>query len=109
MQPEPCTRRREYMCMCIYGVRHVQTEWCTFRAEVYVHILAQCLACAVRALYLLCIVCAVYPLHASGVERVPCAPYVYVYRFGMDRLSDARIVHECVRACVHPVCERVQC
>ena len=82
MQPKPCTHRREYVCMCVYGVRHVRTEWCTFRAEVCGRMLAQRSACAVRVVYLLCIACAVYPLHASGLERAPRTCICTV--FGMD-------------------------
>ena len=92
------------MCMCVYGVRHVRTEWCIFRAEVCVRMLAQYSVCAVRAVYLLCVACAVYPLHASGVERVPRTCMWTV--FGMGRLSDAPIVRKCACVDVHPTRER---
>ena len=89
VKPVPCICRREYVCM------RVRAEGCTFRAEVCVRVLAQCSACAVRAVYLLCVACAVYPLHASGVERAPRTCICTV--FGMGCLSDAPIVRECVR------------
>ena len=108
VQPEPCTnRRREYVCICAYGVRHVQTEWCTFRAEVCPCMLAQCSMYAVRAVYLLRVLCAVYPLHASGVERTPRTCMCTM--FGMGFPSDAPIVHECACVDVYPVRQRAQC
>ena len=107
MHPEPFTRRREYACMCVYGVRHIRTEWFTFRAEVCVRILARCSACAVRAVYLMCVACAVYPLLASCVE---CAPRTCMCTvFGMGRLSDAPMVREWACVDVQPVREHVQC
>ena len=107
VQPEPCTCRRECMCTCVHGVWHVRIEWCIFRAEVCVRMLAQCSACVIRVVYLLCVACAVYPLHASGVERAPRTCMCTV--FGMGRLSDATIVREYACVGVHPVRERVQC
>ena len=71
MQSEPRTHRRKYVCMCVYGIWYVRAESFTFRAEVYVRVLAQCLACAVKAVYLLCVACTVHSLHAGGVERAP--------------------------------------
>ena len=81
MQPEPCTHCHEYVCMCVCGVRHERTE-CTFRAEVGVRVLAQCSACAARAMYLLCVACAVHPLHTSGVERAPLTHMCTVFGMG---------------------------
>ena len=46
-QPERCTYYREYVYAYVYEVRHVRTEWCSYRTEVRVHALAQCSACAV--------------------------------------------------------------
>ena len=51
-----CSPSRVPIVVSMYGLRHVRTEWCTFRAEVCVCMLEQCLACAVRAVYLLCVV-----------------------------------------------------
>ena len=93
--------------MCVNGVRHVRTEWCTFRAEVCVRMLAQCSTCTVRAVYLVRVLCAVYPLHASGVERAPRTCMCTVFNMGL--LSDVRIVRECACVGVHLVRERVQC
>ena len=107
VQPEPCTRRCDYVRMSVYGVRHVQTEWCTFHAELCVRMLAQCSACAVRAVCLLCVACAVYLLHASGVGRAPRTCTCTV--FGMGNLSDEPIVRGCACVGVHPVRELVQC
>ena len=109
VQSEPCTHRREYVCMCMHGVRHVRTEWCTFRAEVCVRMLAQCSACAVRVVYLLCVACAVYPLHASGVERVLCTCVRTWYSVRHGLLSDAPIVRECACVDVHLGREHIQC
>ena len=78
--------------MFMYGVRHVRSKWCTFRAEAYVRMLAQCSVCAVKAVYLLGIACTLNPLHASGVER---APRTHMYTvFGMGHLSDVSILRE---------------
>ena len=107
MQPEPCTRRREYVCMCVYGARHVRTEWCTFRAEVCVRVLAQCSTCTVKVVYLLYVACVVHQLHAGGVERASHAYLCSV--FGMGRLSDAPVARECACMGMYPVGERVQC
>ena len=93
--------------MCVYGVRHLRTEWCTFRAEVFVRVLAQCSACAVRATHLLCAARAVHSLYVSGVERAPRTCMCTV--FDMGRLSDASVVRECACVGVHPVRERAHC
>ena len=82
--------------MCVYtctafdmygpsGVLSVQKCVC-----VCVCMLAQCSACAVRAVYLFCVACTVYPLHVSCVERAPRTYMCTV--FGMGRLSDEPIV-----------------
>ena len=106
MQPKSCFHCREYVCMCVYGVRHVQIEWCTFRAEVCVRMLEQCSACAVRVVYLVCIACAVYTLHVNGVERVPRT--CICTAFGMGLLSNTPTVRECTCGDVQPVRECVQ-
>ena len=106
MQPESCVHRREYVYVCVCGVRHVRTEWCTFRAEVCVRMLAQCSTYTVRVVCLLCVAFAVYPLHASGVERAPRTCMCTVFDMGLQ--SDAPIVRECACVDVHPVRERAQ-
>ena len=55
----------------------------------------------------MCVACAVYPLYASGVERVPRTCLCTV--FGMSLPSDAPIVRECACVDVHLVPERLQC
>ena len=95
------------ICMCVDGARHVRIEWCNFRAEVCVLVLAQCSQYIVRVVYPLCVACVVRSLYASGVERAPRACLCSV--FGMGRLSNAPIARECTCKGVHPVRARVQC
>ena len=78
----------------------------TYRAEVHVRVLAQCLACAIGAVHLVCAACAEYLLHVSGVERAhrTCTCKM----FGMGRLSGAPIACECACVGMHLVRVHVQ-
>ena len=58
-------------------------------------------------MHLVCVTCAVYPLHVSGVEREPRTCMFTV--FGMGLLRDAPIVRECACVDVYLVRECVPC
>ena len=137
MQLEPWTHRREYVRMYVYGVRHMQPEWCTF-GLVYVYVFVyggrqvQPEPCTYRREYVrMCvygvryvrtewcifranvgvrmpICCSPCAVRAVYPKSVACVVYP-LHATDVDLLSDAPTVRKGACVDLHLVYERAQC